>query len=58
MKQITVTITLEDEEAAWLENWRVFSPAPPHEPLDLSQKVAACVFRMWCAEDDQHEADG
>lgn len=52
MKQITVTITLEDEEADWLENWKVFSPEPPHDPLDLSQKVAACVFRMWAIEGD------
>lgn len=57
MKQITVMLAIEDEEAAWLENWKVFSPAAPYEPLDIAQKVAVCVFRMWSAESDKAEAN-
>lgn len=50
MKQVTITIDLEDEEAAWLESWQAFHPATL-TPLTLEQKVAACVFEKWNAED-------
>lgn len=50
MKKITVTLDLEDDEAAWLEVWKVFHPET-HAPLTLEQKVAACVFEKWNTED-------
>ena len=46
-----MTIELEDDEAAWLERWKVFHPAAPHRALTLEQKVAACVFRVWSVEE-------
>lgn len=50
MKEITVTLRLEDDEADWLQRrWQVYSPAPPHAPLTIDQKVAACVFEKWNA---------
>lgn len=50
MKQVAITIDLEDDEAAWLEGWDVYHPITL-EPLTLEQKVAACVFRKWNEED-------
>lgn len=55
MKKITVTIELEDDELAWLETWAVFSPEPPHPPLTVAQKIAACVFAKWSEVDYQPE---
>lgn len=58
MKQVTITIDLEDGEAAWLESWKAFHPTTL-EPLTLEQKVQVCVFEKWNAEDlkAQHAAD-
>ncbi|CAN5451806.1 hypothetical protein BH11ARM1_BH11ARM1_17620 [soil metagenome] len=30
-----------------------FPSAAPHPALTLDQKVAACVFQMWCVEADR-----
>lgn len=53
----TVSIELPDDMAEWLESWKAFSPAMPHDLLPIEGKIIACVHEVMTADLDQDLRD-